>query len=121
MRNLSTKRSYSSGEPVVLSIGRWGWAAFLAMIAGCGYTSDTLYRENVDTVFVDIAQSREFRRGIEFQFTEALRKQIGKLKQFESVLRNGEKLEPDMIESYLKSVNLLESMCDYIERELYAS
>ncbi len=45
-------------------------------VAGCGYSSEGLYRENIRTVYVDMFQSKEFRRGIEFQLTEALRKQI---------------------------------------------
>lgn len=46
------------------------------MIAGCGYSSDSLYRKNIRTVYVEMFQTKEFRRGIEFQLTEALRKEI---------------------------------------------
>jgi hypothetical protein len=48
----------------------------LALAGGCGYSSGELYRPGVRTVHVEMFQSREFRRGIEFQLTEALRKQI---------------------------------------------
>jgi hypothetical protein len=44
--------------------------------SGCGYKTCGLYRENVRTVYIEMFQSKEFRRGIEFQLTEALRKQI---------------------------------------------
>lgn len=60
-------------------MGRWTTAIiFLASLGvwGCGYTDQPLHRTSVRTVYVDIFQSKEFRRGIEFQVTEALRKQI---------------------------------------------
>lgn len=60
-----------------LIIGRWvPWAAVAAMTTGCGYSSDPPYPQTVRTLYVEMAQSREFRRGIEFELTEALRKQI---------------------------------------------
>lgn len=58
-------------------LGRWLPMAGLAlMAAGCGYSSDPLYRKNIRTVYVEMFQTKEFRRGIEFQLTEALRKEI---------------------------------------------
>lgn len=50
----------------------------LALVAcsGCGYSSSGLYRGNIGTVYIEMFQSKEFRRGIEFELTEALRKQI---------------------------------------------
>lgn len=51
-------------------------AALALMVTGCGYSSDRLYRKNIRTVHVEMFQSKEFRRGIEFQLTEAVRKQI---------------------------------------------
>ena len=45
-------------------------------LAGCGYSSDSLYPRSIRTVYVEMFQSREFRRGIEMQLTEALRKEI---------------------------------------------
>lgn len=44
--------------------------------AGCGYSSEPLHRQTVRSVYVEMAQSREFRRGIEFELTEALRKEL---------------------------------------------
>ena len=62
---------------LTLAIGRWALALVLpAMVAGCGYSNTPLHRKTVRTVYVDMFQSKEFRRGIEFQLTEALRKQI---------------------------------------------
>lgn len=52
--------------------------------AGCGYTSDrnqvfrttNSNKDRVRTVALDIFESREFRRGLELQLTEALAKEI---------------------------------------------
>jgi hypothetical protein len=51
-------------------------AALILAPGGCGYSSEPLHPQTVRTVYVEMAQSREFRRGIEFQLTEALRKQV---------------------------------------------
>lgn len=51
-------------------------AMLIGLGTGCGYTSEPPYRTHIRTVYVEMFQSREFRRGIEFQLTEALRKQI---------------------------------------------
>jgi len=71
------KNSCSDGLASRPPIGRWMSASlFLVIGLGCGYSNDPFYRQTVRTVFVDIFQSKEFRRGIEFQLTEAVRKQI---------------------------------------------
>ncbi len=61
--------------------GRRSWIgllclAILGSLTGCGYSTDSLYRTSVRSVYVDMFQSKEFRRGIEFQLTAALRKEI---------------------------------------------
>ena len=43
---------------------------------GCGYRADGLFRDDVSTVYVEPFNTREFRRGIEFQLTEAVKKRI---------------------------------------------
>lgn len=59
------------------AIGRWLAGALLAMgAAGCGYSTESLHRSTVRTVYVEMFQSKEFRRGIEFQLTEAIRKEL---------------------------------------------
>ena len=52
--------------------------AFLLVLAasGCGYTIGNQFQHNVQTVYVPIATSEDFRRGTEFQLTEAVQKQI---------------------------------------------
>jgi hypothetical protein len=43
---------------------------------GCGYSTERPFRDDIQTVHVEMFQSKEFRRGLEFQFTEALVKRI---------------------------------------------
>jgi hypothetical protein len=58
----------------------------LAMV-GCGYSNESLYRDSVQTVYVDMFHSRSFRRGIEFQLTEAIRKQISRTTPYKNAER----------------------------------
>ena len=58
-----------------------GWVCLALLAApvsltGCGYSSDGLYRSGVDTVHVEIFDSREFRRDLEFMLTEAVKKRV---------------------------------------------
>ena len=53
-----------------------GLLAVAGLAGGCGYSNESLHRTSVRTVYVEMFQSKEFRRGIEFQVTEALRKTI---------------------------------------------
>ncbi len=49
-----------------------------AMLSGCGYSvgHSGMFRTNLKTVHVPIFQNKDFRRGLEFQLTEALVKAI---------------------------------------------
>ena len=47
-----------------------------AGLAGCGYSLRRPFPQNVGTVYVEMFQSREFRRGLEFALTEALQKRV---------------------------------------------
>lgn len=67
--------------------------AGICLLSGCGYSSSGLYREGIKTVYVEMFQSKEFRRGIEFQLTEALRKQIDRSTPY----RNAPKEKADTI------------------------
>ncbi len=44
--------------------------------SGCGYTIGNQFQHTVQTVYVPIATCADFRRGTEFQLTEAVQKQI---------------------------------------------
>lgn len=56
-------------------------------MVGCGYSNDSLYRDSVKTVYVDMFQSKTFRRDIEFILTEALRKQISRSTPYKNAER----------------------------------
>jgi hypothetical protein len=45
-------------------------------IVGCGYRNDTLFRDGIETVCVEVFESKEFRRDLEFRLTEAVVKRI---------------------------------------------
>lgn len=49
----------------------------LLAATGCGYRSDQLFRSGIDTVAVEVFESKEFRRDLEFMLTEAVKKRIG--------------------------------------------
>lgn len=46
------------------------------VLSGCGYSARRPFPKDVRTVHVEMFASREFRRGIEFDLTEALAKRI---------------------------------------------
>jgi len=51
----------------------------LVFLTGCqqgGYSTDSIYRTDIKTVFVPIFESRSFRRQVEFELTGALTRQI---------------------------------------------
>ena len=54
-----------------------GFLTALSALTGCGYRSDTLFRTDVETVYVEMFDTREFRRDLEFMLTEAVKKRIG--------------------------------------------
>jgi hypothetical protein len=60
-----------SGRYLVL-----GLLAALCSLTGCGYSSRELFRTDVETVYVEMFESREFRRNLEFTLTEAVKKRI---------------------------------------------
>jgi hypothetical protein len=49
----------------------------LLALTGCGYSTGQLYRPGIETVHVEIFDSKEFRRDLEFALTEAVKKRIG--------------------------------------------
>jgi hypothetical protein len=53
-----------------------GCLAALCGLTGCGYSSDTLFRTDIETVHVQMFETREFRRDLEFMLTEAVKKRI---------------------------------------------
>ncbi len=59
-------------------IGRFVVVVGLAAVlcGGCGYSTKRPFRSGIQTVHVEMLESREFRRELEFQLTEALIKRI---------------------------------------------
>lgn len=57
---------------------RGALCCLLVCVSGCGYMIGGPYRRDIDTVHVPIFENRSFRRGIEFQLTEAVHKEIQK-------------------------------------------
>jgi hypothetical protein len=49
----------------------------LCGLSGCGYRSSEPFRSDIQTVYVEMFASREFRRDLEFMLTEAVKKRIG--------------------------------------------
>ncbi len=47
------------------------------LLGGCGYSSTGLFRSDVESVHVETFATREFRRDLEFELTEAVKKRIG--------------------------------------------
>jgi hypothetical protein len=75
---------------------RRGWRRRVALAGlmaaagagGCGYSSDSLHPGGIRTVYVEMFQSKEFRRGLEMQLTEALVKQIESGSPYRNAPRN---------------------------------
>ena len=67
-----------------LKIPRWGLALLIlaCTIIGCGYTVGTDFRQDIKTVAIPIFENETNRRGIEFQLTEAVQKEVTKRSQF---------------------------------------
>ena len=56
----------------------WGVAGVMALgtVAGCGYTTQRPFRDDIQTVHVEILHSKEFRRELEFGLSEAIVKRM---------------------------------------------
>lgn len=50
--------------------------AITLLISGCGYSHSWMYPETVSTVYVEMFDSRDFRRGHEYDLTDAIAKRI---------------------------------------------
>ena len=50
--------------------------AITMLISGCGYSHSWMYPETVSTVYVEMFDSRSFRRGHEYTLTDAIAKRI---------------------------------------------
>ena len=53
-----------------------GIIGFSTMLGGCGYSSRRPFATDIQTIHVEMMQSKEFRRELEFRLTESLVKRI---------------------------------------------
>jgi len=56
-------------------------SAVSALLSGCGkashgYSSESLYPTNIETIYVEMFENDTFRRGLEYELTDALAKRI---------------------------------------------
>ncbi len=65
-----TRRALVRSQKALLLIAAVGFAG------GCGYSTQRPFRDGIQTVYVEMFESKEFRRDLEFQLTEALIKRI---------------------------------------------
>ena len=66
-----------TAAPQRLRTTAWAIALSVALTAvGCAYSTARPYPSNVQTVCVEMFGSKEFRRSLEFQLTEAVQKRI---------------------------------------------
>ncbi|MBN1490768.1 MAG: LptE family protein [Phycisphaerae bacterium] len=68
--------------------GLWAAAVAVLFATGCGYSSSSLHPGGVRSVYVEMFQSKEFRRGLEMQLTEALRKELDRRTPYRNAPRN---------------------------------
>ena len=59
-----------------------GLLIWVCTLTGCGYTVGTDFRQDIKTVAIPIFENETNRRGIEFQLTEAVQKEVTKRSQF---------------------------------------
>lgn len=64
------KRDVFGSAIILLSI--WLFAG----LHGCGYSSRSILKQNVDNVYVPIFDNKTFRRGLEFGLTKAIKNEI---------------------------------------------
>ena len=75
MKKYSFVKSQSRNGGFVLVVMSCLFAAFF--ISGCGgYSNSLLYPEDIETVYVEMFDSKSFYRGIEYELTDAVAKRI---------------------------------------------
>jgi len=65
--HVASRRPFGSILPVAL-VG--------SLVGGCGYSTQRPFPSDIQTVYVEMFQSKEFRRELEFRLTEAVVKRI---------------------------------------------
>jgi len=74
------KENLRKNRPFIFSIFLSSIAAACLSFCGCaetgGYSNEPLFPENVSSVYVEMFENQSFRRGIEYELTDALAKRI---------------------------------------------
>jgi hypothetical protein len=84
--------------------------AALALVTGCGYSSRSMIRQDVKTVYVPVFENRTFRHGLEFDLTRSLTDKI----QQKSNLKIADK---DVADTILRGEIVEVSQRDIIRRD----
>ena len=79
-KSRSDRPPASSSSPALLLVG-----LCVVMISGCGYMVGSVHQADVRSVHVPIFTSNSVRRGLEFQLTDAVRKEFHKQTHFRLV------------------------------------
>ena len=53
-----------------------GIVVFFVLISGCGYTTKSLISRNINSIYIPIFENKTFRRGLEFDLTNAVKDEI---------------------------------------------
>ncbi|MGR3317184.1 MAG: LPS assembly lipoprotein LptE [Candidatus Anammoxibacter sp.] len=66
---------------------------FFSILIGCSYSSRSILKQNVNSVYIPIFDNKTFRRGLEFGLTKALKNEI----MFKTQLKISEKENADSL------------------------
>ena len=82
-RSLGLRKRRVTGQSSVNHITRIAvWLMPLMTLTGCGYSVNSDFRQDIKTVAVPIFENDTNRRGLEFQLTELVQKEITKRAQY---------------------------------------
>jgi len=78
MRKVS--RTRCTGSKILMQLCIYAFVYFILGLCGCsemsGYSNESLFPNEVSSVYVEMFDNRSFRRGVEYELTDALAKRI---------------------------------------------
>ncbi|MDG6005070.1 hypothetical protein BIY37_06650 [Candidatus Brocadia sapporoensis] len=75
-KNTFRKKLFLQGDTITYFVYFTVMVFLVMMTASCGYSSKSLIRSNVRSIYIPIFDNNTFRRGYEFDLTKAVRDQI---------------------------------------------
>jgi hypothetical protein len=75
-KNTFRKKLFLQGDTITDFVYFAVMVFLVMMVASCGYSSKSLIRSNVRSIYIPIFDNNTFRRGYEFDLTKAVRDQI---------------------------------------------